>query len=182
MPTQPFCCGDAIPKSLTHLLAYVGDQRTHVLVDASPKKSSAGLITTFLTSAAMSRIYPQTSEPPLPPNVELRTNGSLRAIIQVTKSIPTNDPLLQASEVSKAFYAPYGSNDREKIVCGDKEPLFWVLWKEISEGEADWCIKPEGSGHNIGDGERWALLTDKETLWCDRHRVFWELKAWIRET
>lgn len=67
-------------------------------------------------------------------------------------------------------------------MCGDKVPLFWVMWKEISEGGADWCIKPEGSRITIGDGERWALLTGKETLWCDKHRVFGELKTWVRET
>jgi hypothetical protein len=154
------------------------------LVDASPDKSSAGLITTFLASASMvpPLIYAESSSPPLPAHYVLEPSGSFRAFIQVTKLKATNDIAMPISEVSKTFYAPYDPYGKEKIVCGNKEKLFWVYWKEVAQDDVDWCLKPPRSGHSIGDGHRWVLLTGIEKLWCADHHIFYRLEAWLRES
>ena len=82
--------------------------------------------------------------------------------------------------VTKQYYAPYGSDDRDRIILGNNEKLFGVVWNEVSKDDAEWCIKPEGSGFDIGDGESWKELSGAEKLWCEQHRIFWELKAFVR--
>jgi hypothetical protein len=185
MATQPFCCPTVVPSSFSHLLALVGDNGTeHIPVDTSPTKGSAGLITTFLTSASLPSglIWAENSSPPLPRHYELEPNGSFRAFIQVTKLDATNDPASPVSEVSKTFYAPYDPYGKGRFLCGEKEKLFWVNWKEIAQHEVDWCLKPPESGITVGDGYRWKLLTGSEKLWCADHHVFYELTAWVRQT
>jgi hypothetical protein len=126
-------------------------------------------------------VYPTTADPPLPDSVVLRPNGSFRAIIQITKLVPTDNPV-NPSEASKTYYVPYGYNDRDRIIVGATEKLYWVFWKEVRRQDAEWCTRPEGSGFDIGDGERWAELNCTEKLWCDHHKVFWELKAFVRQS
>lgn len=169
----PFCCDcdSAIPATFTHLLALVPEITSHVLMAISPIAESAGLVTTFLTSAAMSRVYHSAGAHLLPPSVVLRPGGSFIAIIQVTKRIASNG----AEEVSKKWFAPYGAADRERIMWGNTERLFWVRWSQISEKEADECLRPEGCGIEIGDGEKWEELSGVETLWCDDHSILWEM-------
>jgi hypothetical protein len=179
-PFQPLCCTSAIPSSFRHVLGYVPVATEHVLYSAKPTNGSAGLIATFLTSVTTHQVYPSNMNPPLEEREDLRPNGSFRAIIQLMKTISTIHLPSHTSEVSKQYYVPYGSGERDRIILGNNEKLFGILWKEVSQADAEWCIKPEGSGFDIGDGERWKELSGAEKLWCEQHRVFWEFKAFVR--
>jgi hypothetical protein len=179
MSANAFCCASVIPSSFTHLLDLVPKNTSHTLLDRS--SSSSALISSFLAAISSNRIYSATSTPP-PIPIAWLSNASYRAIIQVRRGIVASPSPYNVSEVSRAYYVQYGRHDRETIQRGGREYLHGQIWREIPEHQADSCLRPPGSGVEIGDGEQWMELTGIEMLWCENHKVFWELRAWVRET
>lgn len=55
-------------------------------------------------------------------------------------------------------------------------------YREINRFDAMDSLRLPGSNIMIGDGEDWRLLEGVEKLWCETHRVWFELRVWISET
>jgi hypothetical protein len=137
------------------------------------------LFTSFLGAQFLSMIYkPSTPVSETPTRLQQFSMWSFKAIMQTTKVT-----LSGTKHEDPEYFVPFGDYGREDIfVVGDQEPLTRQRWKRIKKADAEECLRLPGSGIEIGDGEEWKQLEGAEELWCKTHRVFWEMKVWVRLT
>jgi hypothetical protein len=63
-----------------------------------------------------------------------------------------------------------------------KEQVKERVYVEVETGEAEAILRLPGSGaENIGDGEKWIAVDGMEKLWCEGCKIWWELKAYVRD-
>lgn len=63
-----------------------------------------------------------------------------------------------------------------------EQTLEGQVYVEVSKGEAEWCLRFEGSGgEEIGDGEVWTAVNGREKIWCEGCGLWWGFRVWVRE-
>ena len=92
--------------------------------------------------------------------------------MKVTKGV-----LGSEKPISDKYYALIGDM---KLTDNERAQLVTSNWLAITHFDAEDCIRPEGSGIMIGNGEDWEKLDGYEKLWCDGHKCFVRLDAWIQ--
>lgn len=79
------------------------------------------------------------------------------------------------------YYTPiFPSSHPGTFTANRKEVLIGQAWRQISTWDAEECLRPEGSGIEVGDGEEWVRMDGEERLWCGRCGVGWGLEGWVR--
>ncbi|KAH6680198.1 hypothetical protein B0J14DRAFT_557566 [Halenospora varia] len=205
--SRPLCCLSAIPLTVKHFLTIVPPTPTHNLL--RQPVSLAPLLANLFAFAEASGT--ENTEEGKEDGI-LSPFEEFRAILQVTAvpetPTPSSLPVSTGSGlgISPAGYfssgSPLGqsslsprSSQVSSLFAPNSPPQtsqtrrFWVLvqgsggkWREISRHEAEDCIRPLGSGIMVGDGEDWKGLEGKEELWCPRHRTWWGVEGWVRES
>ena len=163
---EPFCCQRVIPLAFRHLVTLLPIDQTYVPLRSVPRPANP-ILTSFVTAAALTSI-----------RVDRGASFSIRtfqAIIRTTKYRTSGDQLPDGVQ----YYAllaesKFVTNRKEKLLDGGGQ------WLRISPLDAEDCIRPEGSGIVIGNGENWERLNGEDRMWCDQHQCFWKLEAWAQ--
>ncbi|KAG4429248.1 hypothetical protein IFR05_015265 [Cadophora sp. M221] len=107
----------------------------------------------------------------------------------ITPPIRTPNPSTQLSSPSKQNKTPYASEryfvpiekSNAPTALAPNSPLFGKPFREIETDEAMESLRFPETGIVIGDGESWTEREGVERFWCEVHRVWFELRVWVRE-
>ncbi|CZT40678.1 uncharacterized protein RSE6_00318 [Rhynchosporium secalis] len=85
------------------------------------------------------------------------------------------------SNFEQASYFVAIEKSSSATVLDQNSPLFGRGFREIKTQEAMESLRFHGTGITIGDGEVWVERDGAEKFWCEAHRVWFEMKVWVRE-
>ncbi len=205
MAPGPFCCYSAIPSTVRHLVHILPDGTTHKPLNRL--STSAPLLSSFLAYMTLEL----GAVPTTTPNRYSARHYAIVQVKKTHPLLPTTlpQPLPKASPSSATLFSiPLDTKQRpssarsESGDTGFSEVSYFVplekvdrptvldqgslvkgrAYREITTHVAQESLRPPGSGIMIGDGENWRLLNGMEKLWCEDHRIWFELRVWVRET
>ncbi|KAG9232153.1 hypothetical protein BJ875DRAFT_94001 [Amylocarpus encephaloides] len=189
MSAHSVCCSEAIPSTFKHLV-YLTQPSVTQNVLTTPL-SSAALITCFM-SQINSGSYIETKPSPWSSIPHLTTFYFFIQVKTLRPSLasPTCLGSAQRATISQSspfscvtesteYFAPIEDNNSDTILA-PRISMQNKKWRQLREDEALECLRLPGSQIVIGDGEDWAKLKGVEKLWCDKHGLFFEMRAWYR--
>ncbi|KAH7342675.1 hypothetical protein BKA65DRAFT_478544 [Rhexocercosporidium sp. MPI-PUGE-AT-0058] len=89
----------------------------------------------------------------------------------------TTSPTRRASE---RYFVPIEKSTAPTALA-QNSLLFGKDFREIEHKEAMESLRFPETGIVIGDGEVWTEQEGVERFWCEGHRLWFELRVWIRE-
>lgn len=178
-PFDLLCCTSALPYTLTNLAHLLPGETIHKPLQ---KPLSLGsILTPFLILLA-------TNATPTPPARIAMFNPYI-VLIEVRCSTPvsvTQDPdsttEIQQEHSEPRYFAVTTPEEEALRQNMGKEMVGGQLHVEVEKSEAEMILRFPGSGAgNLGDGETWTRAEGVEKIWCEKCRVWWEFRAWVRE-
>lgn len=177
------CCPSALPATFRYLTHILPSGTTHLPLRQKPL-ALGPILTPFLVVLAAGAPATPARMPTFDPYVLLI---QVKQVKQVTPSSSTHKPAIQSPpqrQGSKSRY--FGSLTPDKQLqdsSGGTELVKGNVYLEVDKVEAEIILRLPGSGaENIGDGEVWIQVDGMEKIWCDNCKVWWEFRAWVRET
>lgn len=176
MSAFPFCCNEAFSPSFQHLARLMPSTSTHNVLQ--PPLSAAPLVTSFMSFLLTATHI----EPALLPGTPRNYNTRFYAIIQVTTLRSQASPYGGASQTREKtqYFAPIEARNQDTILA-PKTSVKNREWREILKEDAQERLRFLKQGVTIGEGEIWKELPGVEKLWCEKHQLFFEMKAWVRD-
>jgi hypothetical protein len=194
MSINPLCCQDAIPMAFQHLLELTPSGTVHnnrpISCLAGPLIAS--LISCIITEDAIPPALLPGSPLPYPSLfyavvevVTLRPTGTQRTHSSspgfTTISPPAREDIVNTTISTKYFVPIEERSAKSRTILAPNTYLKRRRWREIRKEEAYDTVRRSQMNIVIGDGETWLEMNGVEKLWCEKHGLFMELRAWVRD-
>ena len=156
---ESFRCQRAIPLAFRHLISLLPIDPVFVSLRSSSPRPANPTVTFFLIAVVLANI-----------SVDCGASFSIRnfqAIIKVTKCTNSGEKLSKGEQYYGLLANCKFVINKEKKLIGGKGS-----WLQISNINAEDCIRPEGCGIMIGNREDWDCLDREDGMRCDKHQCY----------